>query len=62
MKKIIGDFDKKIPDVSALVTTTVLNARISEVENKMPHFSGLVAITVFNTKSMFSKRNKRHKC
>ena len=53
---------KKLPDVSALVTTAVLNARISEVENKMPHFSGLVAITVFNTKSIFSKRNKRHKC
>ena len=30
-----GDVDKKIPDASGLVTTTVLNTNISEVENKM---------------------------
>ena len=38
----MGDFDNKIPDVSGLVTTTVLNTEISEVENKIPNASGLV--------------------
>ena len=38
----MGDFDNKIPDVSELVTTTVLNTEISEVENKIPNASGLV--------------------
>ena len=27
---------KKIPDTSGLVTTTVLNTKISEIENKIP--------------------------
>ena len=34
LKKKIGDTDKKIPDLSGLVTTTVLNTKISEIENK----------------------------
>ena len=38
----MGDFDNKIPDVSGLVTTTVLNTEISEVENKIANASGLV--------------------
>ena len=40
----------KIPDVSGLVTTNVLNTKIGNVENKIPVFSGLVTITVLNTK------------
>ena len=39
-----------MPDTSGLVTTTVLNTKISEVENKIPETSGLVTTTVFNTK------------
>ena len=41
---------KKIPDTSGLVTTTVLNTKISEVENKIPNTNGLVTVNVFNTK------------
>ena len=47
MRKKIEDIDKKIPD---LVTTTVLNTKIREVENKIPHTSSLVTTTVLNTK------------
>ena len=32
----------KIPDVSGLVTETVINTKINEVENKIPNASGLV--------------------
>ena len=39
-----------MPDTSGLVSTTVLNTKISEVENKIPEASGLVTTTVFNTK------------
>ena len=42
------DLNNKIPDVSGLVTTNVLNTKISEVENKIPDTSGAVA-TVLNT-------------
>ena len=41
---------KKIPDTSNLVTTTILNTKISEVGNKIPSNSSLVTPTVFNTK------------
>ena len=41
---------KKIPDTSNLVTTTILNTKISEVGNKIPGNSSLVTPTVFNTK------------
>ena len=41
---------KKIPDTSGLVTTTVLNTKISEVENKILDTSRLVTTTVLNTK------------
>ena len=40
---------KKIPDVSKLVTTTVLDAKISEVKQKIPDISSLVTTTVLNT-------------
>ena len=36
--------------MSGLVTTTVLNTKISEVENKIPNTNGLVTANVFNTK------------
>ena len=42
---------KKIPDTNDLVTTTVLNTKISEVENKIPDTSGLVTTIVLNTKT-----------
>ena len=40
----------KIPDVSGLVTTTVSNKKISEVENKILVTSSLVTTTALNTK------------
>ena len=43
-------FIKKIPDVSYLVTTTVLNTEISEVENKIPDTGSLVTTSILNTK------------
>ena len=36
------DIDKKIRDMSGLVTATVLNIKITKVENKIPRASGLV--------------------
>ena len=47
-KKIEG-VEKKIPDTSGLVTTTVLNTKIIEVENKISDTSSLVTATVLNT-------------
>ena len=35
LEKKIADVDKKVPEVSGLVTTTVLNSEIGEVENKI---------------------------
>ena len=37
-------------DVNGLVTTTVLNTTISEVQNKTPDTSSLITTTIFNTK------------
>ena len=45
-----GDIGKKIPDTSGLVTTSVLNTKISEVENKIPNTSSVVTTSVLNTK------------
>ena len=39
-----------MPDVSGLLTTTVLNTKISEVENKIPNVSGLVKKSDFHAK------------
>ena len=36
---------KKVPDTSGLVTTTVLNTKISEAENKIPDNNSLVTTT-----------------
>ena len=41
---------KILPDQSTLVSITVLNAKISEVENKILNTSSLVTTTVLNTK------------
>ena len=40
----------RIKDPSELVTTTILNIKIGEVENKIPDVSGLVITAVLNTK------------
>ena len=37
----IGEVEKKVPDVSALVTTAVIKTNISEIENKILDASGL---------------------
>ena len=37
-------------DTSSLVTTTVLNTKISEVENKIQNTSSLLTISALNTK------------
>ena len=37
LEKKNAHLDKKIPDVSGLVTTTVLNTKICEFENKIPN-------------------------
>ena len=49
VEKKTGDVDKKT-DTSSLVTTTVLNTKISEVEKRIPDISSLVTTTVLNTK------------
>ena len=41
---------KKIPDTSGLVTATVWNTKISEVENKIPCTTSLVTTDFLNTK------------
>ena len=41
---------KKIPDTSVLVTTTVLNTKITACENKIPYTSSLVTTTILQTK------------
>ena len=35
LEKKIRDVDNKTPDVSGLVTTSVLNAEVGEIENKI---------------------------
>ena len=39
-----------VPDTNGLVTTIVLNTKISDVENKILVTNGLVTTTVSNTK------------
>ena len=50
LEKKNGYVDKQIADTSGLVTTTVLNTKISEVGNKIPNTSNLVTTAVLNTK------------
>ena len=56
---------KKKPGISGLVTTTVLNKKIRQVENKIPDVSSLVATFVLHTeieevenKILFSQENR----
>ena len=49
MRKKIEDVDKKLPDISCLVTT-VLNTKIKEVDNKIPDLSSLVKKTNYDAK------------
>ena len=55
MEKKIGDVD---PDTSGLVTTTVLNIKISEVENKISGNSKYITTQVNSAKfcSMAKKK------
>ena len=41
---------KKIPNISGLVTATILNKKVGEIERKIPDFSGLVITAVFKRK------------
>ena len=41
---------KKTPNISGLVTPTVLNTKIGDVKRKISDFNGLVTTTVFNRK------------
>ena len=50
LEKKIETMIKKIPDTIGLVTATVLNTKISEVENKIPNTTSLLTTTVLNTK------------
>ena len=44
--KKIGDANKKIPDVSGLMTNIVLNTKFGEVESKIPDVRDLVQKTL----------------
>ena len=44
LEKKIGNADEK----NGLVTTTVLNTKVNEVENKIPDTSSLLTTTVLN--------------
>ena len=48
LAKKTGNVDKKIPDTSGLVTTAVLNTKISEVENKIPNHDKYITTAEFN--------------
>ena len=48
IEKKIGDVDKKIPNTGGLVTKTVLNTEISEVESKRSDTTNLMSTTVLN--------------
>ena len=52
---------KKTPDTSGLVTTTVLNTKISEVENKIPDHAKYITTPEFNklTAGHFAARLKQ---
>ena len=41
------DVDKKTPNISGLVTATILNTKVGEIERKIPDFSGLVITAIF---------------
>ena len=49
--KKFGVVENKIPDISGLLITAVLNTKIGKVENKIPNVSGLVTNAVLDTKT-----------
>ena len=57
MEKKIGDVDKKIPEVSRLMTTTVLNTKIKEVKNEIPDLNGLFKKTDYNDQILKLREN-----
>ena len=44
----MSEVENKIPDASSLVTTTLLNTKISEVENKIPNHDKYITTPEFN--------------
>ena len=50
MQTKIKDVGKKVPKVSGLVTTTLVDTKIGKVENKIPDTRALVNTAVLNTK------------
>ena len=50
LEKQIGEVEKKIPDISSLVTTTVFKAKLGQAGNKIPEASGLWTTTFVNRK------------
>ena len=57
LEKEIGSVDRKLPDISDLVTTTVFSTEISEVENKILDTSSLVT-TMFLIQKLVKLRIK----
>lgn len=45
-----GDVKNKVPDASGIVTSTVLNTKISKFDNKIRDTSGLLTTTVLKRK------------
>ena len=48
MNSKIGEVEKKVPDASGLVTTTLLNAKLGEVQNKIPGHAKYITAFKFN--------------
>ena len=48
MKKKNGKVENKIPDISGLATTAILNIIIGEIENQIPDTSELATTVLFN--------------
>ena len=61
MKTKIGEVENKIPNTSALVTTTVLYTKISEFEKKIPNCDKYITTPEFNklTAENFTARLKQ---
>ena len=57
----VSELENKIPDTSSLVTTTVLNTKLSEVENKIFSHDKYITIPKFNnlTTGIFIARLKQ---
>ena len=60
MEKKIGDVENKVPEISGLATTIVLNRKIREVEKKIPDISGLATATVLNAKAEVENKIPNH--